>query len=187
MFQNRYYDAGSTGGASTATQTPAQAAQAAQEQAKQQNEQKPAKTFTQEEVNALIAKETGKVEARISKKLSDIEEAEKLKTMSEAERHAAELKKRDEKIAEYEREKLTAQYKAELATKGLPPEIADVLPVANAEAAAAAIKGLQKMMSEKDKAIKDLQEQLNNANLRGKPPQAPTQQQAASKTLPKFL
>lgn len=139
-------------------------------------EPKPIKTYTQEELNAIIAKEVGKVEKITQSKLKELEEAERLKGMSEAERQAAELKKAREELNQYKNEKLATQFKLELSNKTLPPDFADFIPVADAEKAKAAVDFLAKykadITSVLQKEIDELKQQLTNANLRGVTPKA---------------
>lgn len=94
----------------------------------------PQQTFTREEVEALIQKESDK---RVSQALATAErknqaklrEAEKLAQMNESERYEFELQKREQAIAEKEHQLLLAENRAEaskiLAEKGLSQSFLD--------------------------------------------------------------
>ncbi len=127
--------------ATTATQAPASAQGV---QTGEQNAQKV--TFSpeqQEYVNKIVARELKRMQDKTDKKILEIQEAEKLKNMSEEERRQAEIEGYKKKIADYEKQGLVNQFKTELATKGLPSEYADFIPVADAEQASKAVKFLE--------------------------------------------
>lgn len=153
-------------------------------------EPKPDKTFTQEEVNALVAKEKAKYEKVTAAKLQEFEEAQKLAKMSEAERQAIEFKKMQEKLQEYESKDLVNQFKLELTNKKLPSDFAEHIPVGNAEKAKAAVDFLSKytdeVMAPLNARIEELTKQLKNASLRGEPPKSPSGT-AAPKSIPHLI
>lgn len=142
--------------------------------------------FTPEQqamLEKILAREAEKVQRRTEKRLQELQEAEKLKNMSDADRTVAELEQARQKLAEYEREKLAVQYAVELAEKGLPKELAAVIPVTDAEQAKAAVDALANLKKQTEAPllakIDELEKQLKNTNLRGTPPKAPF---AAAKT-----
>ncbi|MGL5380699.1 capsid assembly scaffolding protein Gp46 family protein, partial [Clostridium sp.] len=85
------------------------------------------KTFTQEDLDKIMAKKFAqwerKAEQRANDKAKEVEEAEKLKRMSETERQQAEMKKQLEEYnkmkSEMAREKLSNQVVKELASRNL--------------------------------------------------------------------
>lgn len=92
------------------------------------------KTFTQEEVDKMIAK---RVKREKEKAEAEKEEAEKLAKMSEKERQQAlfdkQVKEFEETKKAFENEKLLNETTKQLATKNLPVEFADMLKGADAE------------------------------------------------------
>lgn len=137
-------------------------------------EQEPAvKTFTQEEVDKIIAK-------RISRERKDIEakieaeraEAERLAKLSEAEKQQALFKKQ---VAEFEAtkkafesEKLLNETSKQLASKNLPIEFAELLKAEDAESTFENIKIFEAKFNE---AV----EKLVSERLRGNTPKARTE------------
>ena len=117
------------------------------------NNDEGAKTYTKEEVEALLQQETDrrvtaalkKQEAKNQKKL---EEAKKLAQMDETQRFQYELEQREAAIAEKERELALAENKAEaskiLATKGISPELVDFVVAETADEMNANITLLEK-------------------------------------------
>lgn len=91
------------------------------------------KTFTQEDIDKIIAKKLKQWEKKTEERTKQIEEAEKLKAMSESERQQAEMKKQLEEFnkmkAEIAREKLSGQVVKELASRELPIEYAEYVMV----------------------------------------------------------
>jgi hypothetical protein len=175
-IDNRFFEADTganqSGGAAPAID-PAKAAPVIQPNAGPQGESKPVKTFTQEELDNIVKE---RVARATEKKAKEIEEAQKLANMSESERSAEELKKAQGTIAEYQRKELISQFKIELQGKGLPAEFADHINVFDAEKAKAAIDFITKYKNDTISAlndkIKQLETDLNNANLRGITPKA---------------
>ncbi|MFR2822645.1 MAG: DUF4355 domain-containing protein [Thomasclavelia sp.] len=96
------------------------------------------KTFTQEEVDKIVqgrlAKERKSWERHLEEQKT---EAEKLANMSEKEKKAYQEKKRiedlDAREAEITKRELTAQAKIQLADKGIPTELAEILNFKDAE------------------------------------------------------
>lgn len=151
--------------------------------------------FTEEQqkhLDTLIAQQYAKINAKAEKKIQEIKEAEKLKSLSAEERAQAELEIANQKLKEYERKELSTQYKLELTSKGLPKEFAEYVNVADAEQAKKSIDFLsgytEKIIKEKDAKIKELEEELKNIKLRGPIPKnltnAPTgEKQAITKII----
>lgn len=101
---------------------------------KQIEEVKKEKTFTQEEVDKMIAK---RIKREKEKAEAEKEEAEKLAKMSEQERQQALFEKQVKEFEEtkraFENEKLLNETTKQLATKNLPVEFADMLKGTDAE------------------------------------------------------
>lgn len=144
----------------------------------------------QELVNKIVARELAKVQTKTEKRIAEIQEAEKLKNMSEEERRQAELESYKKKVAEYEKQHLISQFKVELSEKGLPAKYADVIPVGDAEQAANAVKFLSDYVAEiktqYEAKITELETQLKNAGLRGAPPKSITPAPAEDGVSAKF-
>lgn len=110
----------------------------------------PAKTFTQDELNAIIEKrlerERKDAQARIDKAVT---EAQKLAKMSADERAEHERKELQAKLAAREAEitkrELKAEAKSQLTDKGLPIELADMLPYEDAESTNAALDAVERV------------------------------------------
>lgn len=144
---------------------------------------KSGRTFSQDEVNAIVLKavekETAKVLQKSEQKLNEIREAEKLKGMTEAERIQHENDTLKGKLKEYETAQLKNQVKLTLSEKGLPGDIADYLHVDDAEKAKSAIDFLSGYVAKEKEPLQakitELEAKLNAANLRGAPPKAAIQ------------
>jgi hypothetical protein len=110
----------------------------------------PVKTFTQEELNAIIDKrlerERKDAQARIDKAVT---EAQKLAKMNAEERLEHERKAREaalkEREAEITKRELRAEAKSQLLDKGLPVELAEVLPYTDADTTNAALAAVEKV------------------------------------------
>lgn len=91
------------------------------------------KTFTQDDIDKIIAKKLKQWEKKTEEKTKQIEEAEKLKAMSESERQQEKMRKQleefDKMKAEMAREKLSSQVVKELASRELPIEYAEYVMV----------------------------------------------------------
>ncbi len=91
------------------------------------------KTFTQEDIDRIISKKLAQFKQKEEARVKEVEEAEKLKRMSEAERQQAEMKKQLDEFnkmkAEMAREKLNSQVVKELSTLELPCEYAEYVMV----------------------------------------------------------
>ena len=129
------------------------------------------KTYTEEEVQAMLQKETdrkttkaletakSKWEAEYQAKLeTEKSEAEKLAKMSEAERFNAELAKQKDAFeserAQFNREKLELQTVKELAAEGLPTEFSSYVLADSAETIKENIKTFKtKWQAEIEKAV----------------------------------
>ena len=109
-----------------------------------------AKTFTQDELNAIIDKrlerERKDAQARIDKAVT---EAQKLAKMSADERAEHEKQAHEKALADREAEitkrELRAEAKSHLSDKGLPIELAEILPYTDADTTNAAIVATEKV------------------------------------------
>ena len=109
-----------------------------------------AKTFTQDELNAIIDKrlerERKDAQARIDKAVT---EAQKLAKMSADERAEHEKQAHEKALADREAEitkrELRAEAKSQLSDKGLPIELAEILPYTDADTTNAAIVATEKV------------------------------------------
>lgn len=96
------------------------------------------KTFTQEELDKIVQGRIAKERKAWEKHLEDEKtEAQKLETMSEKEKKKYQEEKRikelDDREAAITRRELTAQAKVQLADKGIPTELAEILNLTDAE------------------------------------------------------
>ena len=97
-----------------------------------------AKTFTQEEVDKIIAKRIARekkdIEAKIEAERKQAEELAKLSEQDKAKK-LLEIKEKEleEKIKAFENEKLLNETSKQLASKNLPTEFAEILKGADAE------------------------------------------------------
>lgn len=106
-------------------------------------------TFTQEDVDRIVqgrlAKERKSWERHLEEQKT---EAEKLANMSEKEKKAYQEKKRiedlDAREAEITKRELTAQAKIQLADKGIPTELAEILNFKDAESCKKSIEIVEK-------------------------------------------
>ena len=151
------------------------------------NEVKEVKTFTQEEVNAILEKrlsrEIKKIEAEKQKAMelelkAELEEAEKLAKMSEAERVKAkaekerikfekERKKFEEEMRAFNQERMLNTTMTTLSEKNLPVEFASFLRADNAEQ-------IMENIAIFGKHFNESVEKVVTERLRGKTPQAST-------------
>lgn len=103
------------------------------------------KTFTQEELDKIVQGRIAKERKAWEKHLEDEKtEAQKLETMSEKEKKKYQEEKRskelDDREAAITRRELTAQAKVQLADKGIPTELAEILNLTDAESCKRALK-----------------------------------------------
>lgn len=134
------------------------------------------KTFTQDDIDRIISKKLAQFKQKEEARVKEIEEAEKLKRMSEAERQQAEMKKQLDEFnkmkSEMAREKLNSQVVKELSTLELPCEYAEYVMVeGDAEGTMARLK----IFAEKYKA--DVQREADRQvqeRLRGNAPRTST-------------
>lgn len=135
------------------------------------------KTYTQEEVDALLQSETDRrvtaaLKKQEKKNAEKLREAEKLAKMNETEKFEYELQRREAAIAEKERELALAENKAEaskiLAEKGISLQLIDFVVAEDAETMKANIDLLDKAFKQsvKDEVNKRL---AGNAPKKGLP------------------
>ena len=109
-----------------------------------------AKTFTQEELNAIIDKrlerERRDAQARIDKAVTEAQKLAKMSADERAEHERQELQKKlAEREAEITKRELRAEAKSQLSDKGLPVELAEVLPYTDADTTNAALAAVEKV------------------------------------------
>jgi hypothetical protein len=120
-----------------------------------------AKTFTQDELNAIIDKRLARERADADAKIkAAVTEAQKLAKMSADERAEHEKKAHEKALAEREAEitkrELRAEAKSQLSDKGLPIELAEILPYTDADTTNAAILATEKVFrAAVEKAVTD--------------------------------
>ena len=107
------------------------------------------KTFTQEELDKIVQGRIAKERKAWEKHLEDEKtEAQKLETMSEKEKKKYQEEKRikelDDREAAITRRELTAQAKVQLADKGMPTELAEILNLTDAESCKKSIETVEK-------------------------------------------
>ena len=132
------------------------------------NEQQSSKTFTQEELDKIvqgrIAKERKSWERHLEEQKT---EAEKLASMSEKEKKEYQTQKRakelDDREAAITRRELTAQAKVQLADKGIPTELAEILNLTDAESCKKSIEIVEK-------AFQTAVERAVEEKIKGNPP-----------------
>lgn len=147
-------------------------------------ETKPEKTFTQAELDAIVKKRLDKAEAKFNERLNQLEEAQKLAQMSEAEKQQFEFDKRvqdlearekalKEKENAYNKQQYHNEIENQLKTKGLPTDLADLLTGFDAETVASKIDSLAQSMG--NSVSNQIQEKLKQSSI----PQESTQQPKA--------
>ena len=120
-----------------------------------------AKTFTQEELNAIIDKrlerERKDAQARIDKAVTEAQKLAKMSADERAEHERQELQKKlSEREAEITKRELRAEAKSQLTDKGLPIELAEILPYTDADTTNAAILATEKVFrAAVEKAVTD--------------------------------
>ena len=107
------------------------------------------KTFTQEELDKIVQGRIAKERKSWEKQLEDQKtEAQKLETMSDKEKKKYQEEKRikelDDREAAITRRELTAQAKVQLADKGIPTELAEILNLTDAESCKKSIETVEK-------------------------------------------
>ena len=119
------------------------------EDGKNDESQEQTKTFTQDEVDNIIKGRLAKERKSWEKQLVDQQtEAEKLASMSEKEKKQYQEQKRAKDLETREaaitRRELTAQAKVQLADKGIPTELAEILNLTDAESCKKSIETVEK-------------------------------------------
>ena len=109
-----------------------------------------AKTFTQDELNAIIDKrlerERKDAQARIDKAVTEAQKLAKMSADERAEHERQELQKAlAQREAEITKRELRAEAKSQLSDKGLPVELAEVLPYTDADTTNAALAAVEKV------------------------------------------
>lgn len=130
--------------------------------------------FTQNDIDKIISKKFAQWQKKNDEEKRELEEAEKLKRMSENERQQAEMKKQIDEFnkmkAEMAREKLSNQVVKELASRELPIEYAEYLMVdGDAEATMERLTVFEEKYKTDIKAMVDKQVQ---ARLKGEVPKS---------------
>lgn len=149
-----------------------------------QQENKPEKTFTQAELDAIVKKRLDKAEQKFNERLNQLEEAQKLAQMSEQEKQQFEFDKRvkeleqreqalKEKENAYNKQQYHNEIENQLKTKGLPTDLADLLTGFDAETVASKIDSLAQSMG--NSVSNQIQEKLKQSSI----PQESTQQPKA--------
>ena len=100
------------------------------------------KTFTQEELDRIVQGRIAKERKSWEKQLEEQQtEAQKLEKMSEEEKRIKDL---DDREAAITRRELTAQAKVQLADKGIPTELAEILILTDADSCKKSIETVEK-------------------------------------------
>lgn len=107
------------------------------------------KTFTQEELDRIVQGRIAKERKSWKKQLEEQQtEAQKLEKMSEKEKKKYQEEKRikdlDDREAAITRRELTAQAKVQLADKGIPTELAEILILTDADSCKKSIETVEK-------------------------------------------
>lgn len=124
-------------------------------------EDQQSKTFTQEELDRIIQGRIVKERKSWEKELEDKQtEAQKLEKMSEKEKKKYQEEKRikelDDREAAITRRELTAQAKVQLADKGIPTDLAEILNLTDAESCKKSIETVEKaFQSAVEKAVEE--------------------------------
>lgn len=119
-----------------------------QEEPPQEDAQQEAQTYSQEDVERLLAQRDAEWQSRQEAAVQAARsEAERLLSMTDEERaqeqlREAELQRRE---AEVERRELRAQAAQELAARGLPAELLELLDYADAEHCSASIETVERL------------------------------------------
>lgn len=144
-------DTGAQGGAQGTANTTqgASATEAGASAGSDEGDAEPPKTFSQADVDRIIARENAKWKRQQEKAIETARtEAEKLASMSAEQRAQAEREKRESELAKREaeitRRELHAQALETLAQKGLPSDLASMLAYTDADACNASIDAVEK-------------------------------------------
>ena len=119
------------------------------------------KTFTQEELDKIVQGRIAKERKAWEKKLEEQQtEAQKLETMREKEKKKYQEEKRikdlDDREAAITRRELIAQAKVQLADKGIPTELAEILILTDADSCKKSIETVEKaFQSAVEKAVEE--------------------------------
>lgn len=119
------------------------------------------KTFTQEELDKIVQGRIAKERKAWEKQLEEQQtEAQKLETMSEKEKKKYQEEKRikdlDDREAAITRRELVAQAKVQLADKGIPTELAEILILTDADSCKKSIETVEKaFQSAVEKAVEE--------------------------------
>lgn len=119
------------------------------------------KTFTQEELDKIVQGRIAKERKAWEKQLEEQQtEAQKLETMSEKEKKKYQEEKRikdlDDREAAITRRELTAQAKVQLADKGIPTELAEILILTDTDSCKKSIETVEKaFQSAVEKAVEE--------------------------------
>lgn len=113
-----------------------------------ESEGKPVKTFTQDELNAILAKERGKWETKLSEQVEEAKKRAKM-TADQKSKYEAEQaeKKLQDRIAEVTKRELMADAKAVLSEKGLPTDLAELLVYSDEDACKESLEKVIKAFS----------------------------------------
>jgi len=153
----------------TETTETTQAEQGATEGAKTEQTEK---MIPQSQMNAVIDKKFAKIEAKHREEIERVRqesltEGQKLAKMSNDEREQLKREENEKKLAAREQEitrrELRAEAKSQLSDKGLPVELAEILPYSDAEGTNTALEAVEKVFRlAVEKGI--------NERLKGNPP-----------------
>lgn len=119
------------------------------------------KLFTQEELDTIISRRFAKLQQDSEKKIADaVTEAQKLAKMNAEERAEHERQKLEETMnrreAEITRRELRAQALETMAERGMPKELADILPYTDAQTTSDAINAVERVFrAAVEKAVTD--------------------------------
>lgn len=108
------------------------------------------KTFTQKDLDAIIDKRLARERTESEKRIQQaVTEAQKLAKMNAEERMEHERQARESALKEREaditKRELRAEAKSQLSEKGLPVELAEVLPYIDADGTSAALLAVEKV------------------------------------------
>ena len=183
-WQRFFYEADN--GANTGGGTGVATQPAGDEPTKTETKPEP-KTFTQEQLNKISARQKASYQRMAEKKAAAIlkqqQEKQRLEGLPESERLKADYEKTKERLAKYEAEAATMRLERDLTAKGLPADLASIIPTSDAVKAKSAVETIAKFKESVEtpllEKIKGLEEQLKNAGLRGVTPKIPGGTKAA--------